>query len=80
MAFPQEQTRTPTSVGTIFIVLKDISGHKSARFVIEVEDQNGLTMRTLSGDLVPHLTQAQINGLLGLIADVRTQAEAEILP
>ena len=83
MAFSQESNRTPTAIGTLHIVLQDpdgVAGNRGARYVIEVEDQNGDVMRTLNGDLVPHLSQAQTDAIQNFMDAIRVKAESEVLP
>jgi hypothetical protein len=89
MAFQPEPTRTPTAIGAITVFLKDspervedgetVPAYKSAHFDVKVVLSDG-TVVTRRGDLQPHLTQAQIDGLLAFMADLRAQAEEEILP
>lgn len=85
MAFQEEPTRTPESIGAIAVILKDkpATGEegaiKSAHFDVKVVLSDG-TVVTRRGDLQPHLTPAQIDGLLAFMADLRAQAEVEILP
>jgi hypothetical protein len=83
MAFSQESNRTPTSIGTIHVTLQDpdgVAGNRGARYVLEVEDQDGDVMRTLNGDLVPHLSSAQINAIQDFLDDIRAKAVNEVLP
>lgn len=83
MAFEEQSSRVPTSIGPMKIKLFDLNGQPagmSAAYTLEVLDQNGRELKVLSGDLVPHLTPAQINGLLQFMADLRAQAIAQVLP
>lgn len=86
MAFTQEAGNVPTSIGTIVVTLKDKPAEggepadRSAHFQVDVLDQNGDRYKQAKGNLVPHLIQAQINGLLDFMASIRTQAEEQILP
>lgn len=86
MAFARQAAKTPTSIGAIVVTLKDAPATaenpqiRTAYFQVEVLDVNGDRIRLLRGDLVPHLTQAQAAGLLDFMADLRTQAENEVLP
>lgn len=83
MAFPQEPVRTPHSISDIDVTLHspDPTGPEQAgaTFVVRVRLSDG-SMREIKGNLVPHLTQQQINGLLSFMADMRIKANAEILP
>ena len=83
MAFEQQGNKVPTSIGAIFIALTDYDGipaNHIATFNVEVLDQNGDTLRTLTGQLQPHLSPAQIQSIVDFLAALRTQAEGEILP
>lgn len=51
---------------------------KEARYWVEVVMSDG-SAQILQGDLVPHLSGAQISGLIDFMADLRAKAEAEIL-
>ncbi|MCA9366856.1 hypothetical protein KC887_01160 [Candidatus Kaiserbacteria bacterium] len=85
MAFGTYQPPTPAGLGTLAVTLKTSPATgtepatQSAQFSIEVLDAEGNRIGRPSGNLVPHLTQAQINALLGFMADLRTQAEEQIL-
>ena len=88
MAFIVEGTDTPTSIGTIVVILKDAvdggedgnEAYQSAHFQVAVLNQNGERMETRKGNLVPHITTAQKNALMSFMASLRTQAENQILP
>ena len=88
MTFPLEQSiiQTPTEVPTVDISLwvtnhiKDDREPKGAEYTILVLDQDGDVMKTLRGDLLPHLTTVQKNWLLQFMDDIKVQAEAQILP
>lgn len=83
MAFTQEATRTPQAIADIEVRLFDPdptgSGQPSAQYNVQVRLSDG-SVRVRSGDLQPHLTQAQINGLLAFMAAMRVKANDEILP
>jgi len=85
MAFDAEPTRTPTSIGNIIITLKDAvsppsaSPYQAAYFDIQIVFSDG-TYITRTGDLVPHITPAQRQGLIDFMDSLRTQAESEVLP
>lgn len=83
MAFSREPTRTPVAIGNIEIRLYDPDpaemNQRGADFAVVVRFDDG-EVKVMRGDLVPHLSQAQINALLGFVADMRTKAETEILP
>ena len=88
MAFNPQQTITkiPTEISTIEINLwvttdkHDPRAPKGAEYKIHIDDQNGRTMNYVSGDLVPHLTPAQVQWLLKFMDDIKAQAEAQVLP
>ncbi len=92
MAFPRYPTIVPVAIEGIQVTLTDspavgdpgdpVGGYRppiqAAHYRVEVRMDNG-EVRELQGDLVPYLTQAQIDGLLGFMVDLRLKAEAEIL-
>jgi len=83
MAFDRQQSNIPTSIGEIRIMIADSTGVASdmrAGFFVRVLNQNGDLYREIEGDLVPHLTTAQINGLIQFMHDLRILAISEILP
>lgn len=83
MPFDRQQADTPTSIGEIRITIADPDGvisHMGAGFFVRVLNQNGNSFKELTGDLVPHLTPAQVNGLVQLMQDLRALAVSEILP
>jgi len=83
MAFEQQESKTPTSIGAIFVALTDYDGvpaNHIATFNVEVLDQNGDTLRTLTGQLQQHLSGTQQQRIVDFLAALRTQAEGEILP
>jgi len=83
MAFPQEPVRTPERISDIEVTLfsPDPTGPEQAgaTYVVWVRPSDG-SVRRVAGNLVPHLTQAQINALLSFMSDMRAKANAEILP
>lgn len=90
MTLPQAESKIPSAIGDLSIVLTDYIEnqaeedetpvYKTARFEVQVLDADGAVMRLINGDLVPHLTQGQIDGLLGFVDTLRAKAESEILP
>jgi hypothetical protein len=82
MPFTKPIRPIPTKIGSISISIFDLDG-----------DANKITVRvgidTLSAateysgrfddDLLPHLTTAQKNGIISLLAAIRTKALAELL-
>lgn len=83
MAFPTEPVRTPVDIADISIQLFDpepgSGGVAAASYSVQVRYNTG-EIKVRQGDLVPHLTQTQINSLLAFMAAMRTKANAEILP
>jgi hypothetical protein len=83
MPFDRQLPNTPTAIGEIRIMLADANGvaaDMKAGFFVQVFNQNGELFREISGDLAPHLSTAQRNGLIQLMQDMRAKAVAEILP
>lgn len=83
MAFTEEVSRTPTAIEDISIELFSPNpageGVAAASYSVQVRfSDSSIVVRT--GDLVPHITTAQINALLGFMASLRTQAIAQFLP
>lgn len=83
MAFTKEGTRTPTAIAGIEVRLyspdplgTEIAG---ATFTVQVKMSDG-SIKVLDGDLLPHLTAQRKTSLNTFMADLRTQAIAEILP
>lgn len=89
MSFIKEKARIPSAIGELKIVLLDIPAievlgeERDARqqtvFNIQILDSQNSIMRTLKGNLVPHLTQTQINQLKAFINSIRLKAEQEII-
>jgi hypothetical protein len=81
MAFNPETSLTPVSVGDIAIILTDYTDQPDgAQFEIQVLQGDGELFRLATGDLGPHLTETQKSALTSFLADMRTKAEAELLP
>lgn len=83
MTWEKEVVRTPTSIGSIFIALTDNDGEPAnhiATFNIQILDQNGEYYKARTGDLQPHLTPEQTTAIINFMAEMRTKAEAELLP
>lgn len=89
MAFAQQPIAAPASIGDITITLYDpgegstatggVPNVQGVAYSVRVVYSDG-SQRALSGNLVPHLSQAQINGLLSFVAAMRVKANDEILP
>ena len=84
MPLPQAATRTPEAIEDISITLTDYiaaedPARKAADYSVQVKYDDG-EIKVLTGDLVPHLTPAQITGLMDFMDIMRTKAEEEMLP
>ena len=85
MPLPQAETRIPEAIEDISIVLTDYVAtldevaHQTAHYNVQVKYSDG-SIKVMLGNLVPHLTQAQIDGLMGFMDELRTKAESEIIP
>jgi len=83
MTFAAEPVRIPVRIAAIEVCLYspdplgvEVSG---ANYSAQVVYSTG-EVRALTGNLVPHLTQAQVNSLLNFMSAIRAKAETEILP
>jgi hypothetical protein len=83
MAFDKVAVPTPIKIADISVELfsPDPTGEEvpNARFSVQVTMNDG-TVKVLTGDLTPHLTQVQITSLLAFMSAMRAKAIAEILP
>jgi len=84
MAFIQEPTKTPESIGNIVVFLRDGFDNQGtpfqgAKFDVAVMMSDGSEVRR-RGDLAPHITPAQRQALMDFMMALRAQAEDEILP
>lgn len=87
IGFGPPEARVPTSIGRLTVVLTDRPetdrepASQKANYELEVLDQHGKRMHFDgdTGNLVPHLTQQQIQALLAFMAGLREQAEQQIL-
>ena len=84
MPLPQALTRTPEAIEDISITLTDYiatdePARQTATYEVQVKYDDG-SITVMNGDLVPHLTPAQITGLMDFVDSMRTKAEEEILP
>jgi len=78
MAFEAEQPKAADSVGDIAVIITDYSDSEiagSATYEVQILQADGSMFRLATGDLSPHLSAAQINGLKALMADIRTKAQ-----
>ncbi len=89
MAFTTIPDKTATKIIDISVHLFDpdptrqtvIDGDETqgARFTVQVEFNDG-SLDPKKGDLVPHITPAQISALQAFMDSLRTQANDEFLP
>jgi len=83
MAFERQSARTPVAIAGIEIRLfsPDPASARpsSADFSVQVRYSDD-SVDAVRGNLVPHLSQGQINALLSFMDDMRTKANTEILP
>lgn len=84
MAFTREVARTPVSIRDIGIELTDLlqaddTHDYAARFSVQVVMSDG-SIQVRQGNLLPHITTAQRNGLLSFMQSLQTQVETELLP
>ena len=83
MAFAAEEPRTPDTIGDISITVTDFVDPEKLgdiEYSIQILQSTGSIFRVATGNLGPHLTQGQIDALIGFMATIRTQAENELLP
>ena len=82
MPFTKSTTRTPKSIGQLVVHLySDANGSKRATYDLRILDQDGAVISSDSdhGDLLPYLTQVQINSLIAFMDGLRTQAVSQII-
>jgi hypothetical protein len=85
MPFPKSTRLPPVAIGSLRVNLADVPAtgsapaFKKATYHIELLDANGAVADTVSGDLRPHLTGPQLNGLVNLLDQLRVKA-TEALP
>ncbi len=83
MAFERQAARVANAIGRVEIHLlsPDPTGNEQpgAEYMVQVHYDNG-ERKVVRGNLVPHLSPAQINALLGFMDDMRQKAITEILP
>lgn len=84
MAWPKQSNLVPTLIGKIEHFLDDKDGtlpNQSIKFRLQVIDQEGeeITWRPVwSGNEVPYLTQAQIDGLIALASERRAEFPSDL--
>lgn len=80
MTFTPAGNKVPTSIGAVIVILKE-DGAPNANYQVVIKDQNGQRMSIPqdTGDLVPHLTNADKAWLIDFMARMRAKATAEFL-
>lgn len=83
MAFVKETSRTPNVIADISVELFDPAPGSveigAVTYSVQIIFSDG-SVQVRSGNLIPHLSQAQINSLLAFMATIRLKATAEFLP
>jgi hypothetical protein len=84
--FDKAISRTPVAIRDLSVVLVDYveadeenPARQEARFEVQVEYDTGEII-VRQGNLVPHITTAQINALKAFLTSLRAQAVTQILP
>lgn len=79
--FEPEQPKTPSAIGDIAVVITDHDGMETdeVNYEVQILQSDGSIFKVASGDLVPHLTSQQINGLQTFMAGMRALAQG-LLP
>ena len=85
MPLPQSSPRIPTAIGQTYFELVDDDGtvpsrQIRARATVLDQDEKTMPRESWSGDLVPHMTQAEITWLNAFLDKYRAMAIADILP
>lgn len=88
MPFPTQPARVPTAIGRLDWGVSDPTGEPTKRGIhasVEILDQNGQSMGTWSGSLVPpgqpaHVTQTEITALQNFTNTLRGRAADQLLP
>lgn len=80
MAFTQEVSAVPTSIGGIEVRLfTGATGAGSVEYTVKIVRSDGSVV-VRSGNLVPHITANQLTQLQSFMATLRGRAEDEFLP
>lgn len=83
MTFDRSAPRNPREIRQVSIVLDvvETGGGRQyeAQFSFVVLDEDGQPLRPYNGNLVPHLTQQQINQLRSFMDSMLDKARAEVL-
>jgi len=84
MTFTPAETSVPVSIQRLQVILVneddgDGGYNRSARFILRVLYSDD-DVKSLSGDLVPHITPQQASALVAFMDTLRAQAEEQILP
>ena len=89
MALPSISARTPTTVRAVVVTLTstlisdEVGGEltteeKKASYALNILDQDGVQMPPAAGNLIPHLTQEQLDWLIPFMDAMRALAEAAL--
>ena len=73
--------RVPTTVGPVEIILTVTAGSPNdyaGRYTFDVLDADGDHMDVRHGNLVPHLTAAQINAIKSFLDAMLTKAQGSV--
>lgn len=81
MAFTPEAPKIPAAIGDIAVVLVDHDGIEpdEVQYEVQILQSDGSIFRVAYGNLKPHLTSQQIEGLQSFMADMRILAQ-QLLP
>lgn len=83
MAFSKLSVRKPVAIEELDVRIRHRIDagvtHQSALYYITIRYDDGSKSK-LSGDLVPHVTSAQITALRSFMESLRKQAETQLLP
>lgn len=74
-------TRVPTSVGPVEIILTVTAGSPNdyaGRYTFDVLDADGNTVDVRNGNLVPHLTASQITAIKSFLDAMLTKAQGSV--
>ena len=81
MAFTRVESKTPTAIGDISIVIVDHNGNEQdeIHYEVQVLQADGSLFKLAQGNLVPHLKPGQITQIQTFMATIRVLAQA-LLP
>ena len=79
MAWEQQVAKVPTSIGPILISLVRHNGANVYRYNVTVLDQTGNVLSNVIGNLADIVNNGRINQAAGILGDVLTKAESELI-